>query len=132
MENLQEKAGWHYNLIVFQDQRFGGLTKTQAQENLDVKLPDGRSFRELFWPVVKLSGSPNNQQIRKIQEPLKEKGKFRNMEGWLSKQHDRKGGKKTKINSMMILPKPDSKKNQPVFIISHFSAHYDTEVDEGR
>ena len=50
LENLQENAGWHYNLITFPEHDVDHLTEAQVEENLGVKLPDGRTFREIFWP----------------------------------------------------------------------------------
>ena len=52
MENLQEKGGWHYNLLTFPKFGIDLLTDEEIIENLKVKLPDGRSFGEVFWPNV--------------------------------------------------------------------------------
>ena len=50
------------------------MTESQAQENLDVELPDGRSFRKLFWPSstkkvlvdpsIKATGAENIKSLK--------------------------------------------------------------------
>ena len=81
IENLQEDGGWHYNLIVYPEDGYEPLTESQAQENLDVELPDGRSFRRLFWPaderkvLTKPWANENNLQKQTQAETVKS-GKY--------------------------------------------------------
>ena len=48
IENLQNEAGWHYNLITFPNLGINLPTKDQIEENLKVQLPNGRTFGEVF------------------------------------------------------------------------------------
>ena len=47
VEYLQDE-GWQYNLIVYLKDNYESLTEGHGQKNLDVELPDGRSFRKLL------------------------------------------------------------------------------------
>ena len=96
MENLQEEGGWHYNVIDLKNQGFGGLTESQAKENLDTKIPDGRTFRTLFGL------EPNICQTRlqsNVVDENKKKFSFKGIDGWLLKQKVENIGRKVRVNS---------------------------------
>ena len=70
LENLQENGGWHYNLLTYPKLEINHLSESQVEENLKVKLPDGRTFQEIFWPELKVQKRTWSQIVKKPKTTL--------------------------------------------------------------
>ena len=76
LQNDQQYVCWHYNLIMFPETGYGMLEDWQVEENLNVRLPDGRTFRELFWSTTENAApkmnTPNimNKQMKQLNQKI--------------------------------------------------------------
>ena len=68
---------------------------SQARENLDKKITDGRTFRTLFGLEANIC--QNRSQSNEVYEK-KKKFRFKGIDGWLLKQKVENIGRKVRVN----------------------------------